>query len=187
MPISLRNQRASEPRAESQKKRRSFIGKIFHGTGWLAAGPVDWAGTRRIGRGMSFIGDLVSILRRGPSRDTRFKTGDSGVFNVPATAFDYGMPVPELEACLRSRRLQTARIAYATFILAWLFLCGWIWHALTLPLTAMRMTSALYFLPFCGLFFLIALYNALLNFQIRTRRLASWREYLATTEKFWPC
>jgi hypothetical protein len=51
----------------------------------------------------------------------------------------------------------------------------------------MRITSALYFLPFCALFFLIAFHNALLNFQIRIGRLASWREYLATTEKFWPC
>jgi hypothetical protein len=184
---SLGNSRASEPSPDDRKKQRSFFGKVFRGTGWLAAGPVDWAGTRRIRRSLSFIGDLVSTLRRGPTRDTRFKTEDCGVYDVRATAFSYGMSVPELEARLRSRRLQTARIAYATFALAWLFLFGWIWHAVASPLTAIRVTSALYFLPFCMLFFLIALYNALLNFQIRIGRLASWREYLATTEKFWPC
>ena len=176
MTNSLGNQRSSGPPPDDRKKRRTFFGKIFRGTGWLAAGPVDWAGTRRIRRGWSFIGDLVSTLRRGPTRDNRFKTGESGVFDVRATAFSYGMSVPELEARLRSRRLQTARIAYATFTLAWLFLFGWIWHAAASPLTAMRVTSALYFLPFCALFFLIAVYNALLNFQIRTGRLASWRE-----------
>jgi hypothetical protein len=186
MTLSLDDPRSSEPPPEDRRKRRSFVATIFRGTGWLAAGPLDWAGTRRIRRGWSFIGDLVSILRRGPTRDTRFKTEDSGVFDVRATAFSYGMSVPELEARLRSRRLQTARIAYATFALAWLFLFGWIWHAVASPLSAMPMASALYFLPFCGLFFLIALYNALLNFQIRIGRLASWREYLATTEKFWP-
>ena len=85
-----------------------------------------------------------------------------------------------------SARAVSIRIAYATFALAWLFLCSWIWHAVASPLTAMRVTSALYFLPFCGLFFLIAFYNALLNFQIRTGRLASWRAYLATTETFCP-
>jgi hypothetical protein len=42
------------------------------------------------------------------------------------------------------------------------------------------------FLPFCMLFFLIAFYNALLNFQIRMRRLLSCREYLLTNESFWP-
>ena len=187
MTVSLGNPRSSEPSPEDGKKRRSFFGKVFRGTGWLAAGPVDWAGTRRIRRGWSFIGDLVSILQRGPTRDTRFKTEDSGVFDVRATAFSYGMSVPELEVRLRSRRLQTARIAYATFALSWLFLSGWIWHAVASPMTTMRVTSALCFLPFCVLFFLIALHNALLNFQIRTGRLASWHAYLATTETFWPC
>jgi hypothetical protein len=185
--ISLGNPRSSEQPPEDRRQRRSFFGKVFRGTGWLAAGGVDWAGARRIRRGWSFIADLVSILRKGPTRDTRFKTEDSGVFDVRATAFSYGMSVPELEARLRSRRLQTARIAYATFALGWLFLFGWIWHAAASPLTTMRVTSALYFLPFGTLFFLIALYNALLNFQIRTGRLASWREYLATAETFWPC
>jgi hypothetical protein len=178
---------SSEPPPEDGKRRRSFFGKVFSGTGWLAAGPVDWVGTRRIRRSWSFIRDLVFILRRGPTSDNLFKTQGSGAFDVRATAFSYGMSVSELEARLQSRRLQTARIAYATFTLAWLFLFGWIWHAVASPLAAMRVTSALYVLPFCALFFLIALYNALLNFQIRIGRLASWREYLATTEKFWPC
>jgi hypothetical protein len=187
MTVFLGDPGSSEPPPEDRKRRRSFFGKVFRGTGWLAAGPVDWAGARRIRRGWSFIGDLISILRGGPARDKRFKTKDGGAFDVRATAFSYGMSVPELEVRLQSRRLQTARIAYATFSLAWLFLLGWIWHAVASPLAAMRVTSALYFLPFCALFFLIALYNALLNFQIRIGRLASWREYLATTEKFWPC
>jgi hypothetical protein len=45
---------------------------------------------------------------------------------------------------------------------------------------------ALEFLPFCALFYLLAFYNALLNFQMRIGRAASWREYLATSEPFWP-
>jgi len=185
--VSLDNARSSDSSQDDLKKRHSFFGKVLRGTGWLAAGPVDWVGTRRIRRGWSFIGDLVAILRSGSTRNNRFKTKDSGGFDVHATAVSYGMSVPQLEARLRSRRLQTARIAYATFAFAWLFLFGWIWHAVVSPLSTMRVTSALYFLPFCALFFLISLYNALLNFQIRIGRLASWREYLATTEKFWPC
>jgi hypothetical protein len=184
---SLGTPRSSTPPPQGQKKRRSFFGKIAHGAGWLAAGPIDWASTRRIRRGWVFIGELVAILREGRTCDKRCTTAESGAFDMRATAFSYGLSETDFEAWLWSRRRQTARIAYATFALAWLFLCGWIWHALASPLTAMRVTSALYFLPFCGLFFLIALYNALLNFQIRTGHLASWRAYLATREKFWPC
>jgi hypothetical protein len=111
---------------------------------------------------------------------------DESTFDLPATAFSYGISVHQLKARLAARRLQTARIAYAAFALGWLFLFGWIWHALSSPWTVMRITSALYFLPFCVVFFLIALYNALLNYQIRVGRLASWREYLATPDGFWP-
>ena len=87
---------------------------------------------------------------------------------------------------MRLRRLQTARIAIVTFGLAWVFFAGWIWQALSSPWTSLRITSAFYFLPFCALFFLISFYNALLNFQIRCSRLATWRDYLATEDGFWP-
>jgi len=42
------------------------------------------------------------------------------------------------------------------------------------------------FLPFLSLFSLVAFYNALLNFQIRMRRTANWREFLSTEKGFFP-
>ena len=171
---------------DPSRKRRSFLGKVLHGAGWMAAGPVDWVGTRRIARSASFIGDLWSLLRGGPPRDTRFKTEPDRGFDLRATAFSYGVSVEELSERFAARRRQTARLAYATFAMAWLFLLGWTWQALLSPWTTTRVTSMVYFLPFCVLFFLVAFYNALLNYQIRTGRLASWREYLSTSEGFWP-
>jgi len=92
----------------------------------------------------------------------------------------------ELERRLRGRRRQTARIAYATFALGCIFLMAWVCEALSSPWTVGRVIMALEFLPFCALFYLLAFYNALLNFQMRIGRAASWREYLATSEPFWP-
>jgi hypothetical protein len=185
MPRAVENPR--EPAAEPLSCRRSFFGRIFHGAGWLVAAPFVWTGAHRIKRGWSLIGDLWGALRAGPPRDNRFMTADrGGAFDIAATAVSYGVPVDQLEAWLAARRRQTARIAYAAFALAWLFLLGWIWHALASPWMATRFTSALYFLPFCALFFLVAFYNALLNYQIRSGRLANWRDYLATPGGFWP-
>jgi len=167
-------------------KRRSLFGKIFRGTGWLAASPVDWFGASRVRRSWSFIGAMAGIIRQGPVCDPKFKTEDAGEFDLRATAFSYGLSVHQLEARLQHRRRQTARIAMVTFVLAWAFFIGWIWQALSSPWTSLRLASALYFMPFCALFFLIAFYNALLNFQIRCGRLATWREYLATNDGFWP-
>jgi len=87
---------------------------------------------------------------------------------------------------LRSGDGQTGHIAYAAFALGCIFLTVWVCEALSPPWTAGRIVLALEFLSFCALFLLLAFYNALLNFQIRIGRAASWREYLATREPFCP-
>ena len=152
----------------------------------MSAGPVDWAGRRGISRGASFIRHLSVTFRSGSRRDRRFRTSEDGGFDLKATAFLYSISVSELERRLKVRRRQTALIAYATFALACIFLTAWVCEALSSPWTAGRIVLALEFLPFCALFFLLAFYNALLNFQIRIGRAASWREYLATSEPFCP-
>ncbi len=184
MRLSVEN--PSQPSEQTPPRRRSIFGKLFRGTGWLMATPFAWSGADRIARGWSLIGDLFALLRAGPARDNRFKTESKSVFDLEATAFSYGIPVHQLEAQLAARRQQTARIAYAALALGGIFLVGWIWHALSSPWTSTRVVSALYFLPFCAVFILVAFYNALLNFQIRSGRLASWREYLVTPNGFWP-
>jgi hypothetical protein len=183
MQSSVENPR---PPAEETPRRRSLFGKLFLGTGWLMATPFAWSGADRIKRGWSLIGDLFGLLRAGPAQDKRFKTEGESAFDLQATAFSYGSPVHQLKARLAARQRQTARIAYTALALGALFLVGWIWHALSSPWTATRIASALYFLPFCAVFFLVAFYNALLNYQIRSGRLANWREYLATSDDFWP-
>ena len=184
MRLSLENPR--QPAEETPRRRRSLFGTLFHGTGWLMATPWVWFGGDRVVRGWSLIGELCGLLRGRQARDTRRKTEDQGGFDLQATATSYGIPVQQLETRLAARRRQTAHIAYAALAFGALFLVGWIWHALASPWTATRIASALYFLPFCAVFFLVAFYNALLNFQIRTGRLASWYEYLVTPDGFWP-
>jgi hypothetical protein len=125
-------------------------------------------------------------LRTSAQRDPRFRASEDGGYDLEATAFFHGISLFELERRLKVRRRQTARIAYATFTLGCIFLTTWVYEALASPWTAMRVVLAFEFLPFCALFFLLAFYNALLNFQIRIGRTASWREYLATDEPFWP-
>lgn len=163
-----------------------LLGRAFRGIGWLCTGPVDWVGLRGISRGASLVRDLSVTLRSGTQRDSRFRTSEDGGFDLEATAFLQGISVFQLERRLRVRRRQTARIAYATFALGCIFLTAWVCEALSSPWTAGRVLLALEFLPFCALFFLLAFYNALLNFQMRIGRTASWREYVTTNEPFWP-
>ena len=168
------------------KERRSLFGRLFRGIGWLSAGPVDWLGLRGISRGASFIWDLTVALRAGARRDPCLRASEEGGYHLEATAFLHGISLFELEGRLKVRQRQTARIAYATLALGCMFLMAWICEALSSPWTAMRIVLALEFLPFCALFFLLAFYHALLNFQIRVGRSVGWREYLSTDKPFWP-
>jgi hypothetical protein len=152
----------------------------------LSAGPVDWVGLRGISLGASFIRHLSVTLRSASRRDRRFRTSEDRGLDLEAAALLHGISVFELDRRLRMRRRQTARVAYATFALGCIFSVVWVCEALSSPWTAGRVFLALEFLPFCVLFFLLTFYNALLNFQIRTGRSASWREYLATRKPFWP-
>ena len=186
MPIEREGWKSNNAAGSASEKRRSPLRRMFRGIGWLSAGPVDWTGRRGISRGASFIRDLIVALRFASQSDPRFRTSEDGCFDVEATAFLHGISVFELQRRLALRRRQTARIAYATFALGCIFLTAWVCEALSSPWTAGRIVLALEFLPFCALFFLLALYNAFLNFQLRIGRAASWREYLATRKPFCP-
>ncbi len=186
MPIQLQSPESNNARSSECQKRLSLFGRGFRSIGWLCSGPVHWAGLSRLSRSASLIRDLSATVRAGSQRDRRFRTSGDGGFDLDSTAFSYGISVSELERRLKVRRRQTALIAYATFALACIFLIAWVCEALSSPWTAARIALALNFLPFCALFFLLAFYHALLNFQIRIGRAASWREYLATSEPFWP-
>lgn len=175
--------RPAEP--TSPRKPHSAFGKVVRATGSLFGGPADWFDRRGIAQGASLIRALLIALRIRPKGDP-LRTANVGEFDLRATAFTCGLSVSALEARLAVRRRQTAWLAYGAFALGCLFLLAWVWQALRMAWSAPRLVSALGFLPFCVLFFLLAFYNALLNFQIRGRRLASWHEYLVTSESFLP-
>ena len=169
-----------------RKQRRSLFRRTIRGVGWLASGPADWAGVRSIGRGASLIGDLVRAVRERQASDRRFRVEDDRSFELRATALLHGVSVLELQRRLEARRRQTAWVAYGFFAFAGMFVLAWFHAVLSSSWTTSRVLLTVDFLPFGALFLLIGFYNALLNYQIRVGRRASWREYLMTNEPFLP-
>ncbi len=168
------------------RRGRSWFRRTLHGVAWLLAAPADWMGWRTISGGATLIGRLYQGARTRAPRDRRFKSGDNRTFDLVGTAFAYGITVEELERRLATRRQQTATLAYATFILACVFVLAWVYVAVQVASGGRRGALLLQFLPFCLLFYLMSFYQALINYQIRTRRSAGWREYLSTEEGFLP-
>lgn len=167
-------------------RRRGLVWRSLRGMRWLLAGPIDWAGARRIRGGASFISGLVAAVRAGQAPDPRLRTAEDGIFDRTATSFMMGISIQEYDRRMALRRRQTARLAYISFGLGFLVLVGLLRLALAVPLTAGRIFPVLEGIPLCALFILYGFYNALLNFQIRTCRRVSWRGYLLSPEPLLP-
>jgi len=71
-------------------------------------------------------------------------------------------------------------------VLGVLFFSAWLLRVLAAEQPGPRVFLAIEFLPVCLMFLLLAFYQALINFQIRVGRTASWRDYLMTDAGFWP-
>jgi hypothetical protein len=166
--------------------RPSFLRRNWRRARFVASGPIASIGVTEISGGARMIDGLLRLLRAGPPPDTRIKTMDGGSIDLEATAFSYGIKVEELEKRLEERRLQTARAAYATFGLGAISLLLWLYTALHMTISSARIFSAIEFLPFCALFFLLAFKSAWMNWQLRALRIGSAVAFLRTTEAFLP-
>jgi len=188
MAIDLKTPPSSgTPRQTSPPpKKRSIFVRAWRGAVWLGRGPADAVGMSEIRENAGLIATFFRMLKAAPHKDRRLHLDEGRQIDLRATAFSCGVSEAELLAQLVRRQRQTALAAYVAFGLGCLFVLAWLWRVLMTPWTAFRMVSALEFLPFCGVFFLLAFYNALQNFQLRTGRMAGWREYLATPDSFWP-
>ena len=176
----------AQPKGKPEKRKRSFIGRAMRRIGWLAGGPADWFGRKSVRAGAGLIGKLWQQTRTAPRRDSRFKVDEAGGFDLAATAFSYGMSAQALEQRLEQRRRMTFTISYGALFVAILGIIFWVHSAIDEPYTFARVMMVWEFLPFLSLFLLVAFYNALLNFQIRLRRSAGWREFLSTEDGFLP-
>lgn len=168
-------------------RRPGLFRRAARGVGWLGAGPADWFGRREVRSGGAAIGELARALRSGGSGRGPFLTFADGTFDLEGTAEALGIGVDALRGLLAERRRQTARAAWGLWALGLVFLGAWLWQALAMEVTAARLASLLWFLPFVVLFALLGALQALTNFQIREGRAVGWREWIATEGRFWPC
>ena len=175
-----------QPEGKPGIRNPSLIRRVLAPVRWLASGPADWFGRKSVRSGAGMIGKLWSQTRTVTRRDSRFKIDETGGFDLAATAFSYGITVDALEQRLSQRRRTTALLAYGALTIAALSVLFWIHSAINQPYTSARVMMGWEFLPFISLFLLLAFYNALLNFQIRMRRSAGWREFLSTEGGFLP-
>ncbi len=163
------------------KSRRGLWGTL----GSVLRSPVDAFNPRQVAEGAQTIGRLVNVIKAGPQADPRIRVSDDRALDVAATAFLAGASQAEIQRQLWNRRRQSAISTYCYLVGGAGFLVLWTFEALLQPAYA-NLPYILGLIGLCSVFFLSAFYNALINWQARTLRLGTAREFLATDDSWWP-
>ena len=158
---------------------------LWRALGFLVGGPIATFGVGNVVEGARTIESLAGRIKAESNRPSSVRLDDAGFFDLPETAARTNTDVHYLQILLRCRRTQTAR-ATKTYLLGGCgFLAFWIYAGLIAPGGAST-AYILALIALAGLFFIGAFYNALVNWQVRTNRLGSFQEFLATSETWWP-
>ena len=158
---------------------------LWRTLGLLLRGPVAAFGAKNIADGARTIRWLAEAVKAGPQPDGRIRTGEDRRIDLEAIAFLSGASKAEVERQLANRRRQTAWATRCYLAGGCGFLLLWFWQALVTPAYASP-SYVLGLLALCAVFFLSAFHNVLVNWQARTRRLGTAREFLHASETWWP-
>lgn len=169
------------PKPQPPKRRAG----LWRTLGFMLGGPVAAFGARNIVEGARTINTLTDTIKAGPQPNRRIRTGEDRVLDLTATAFLAGTSEAEVERQLANRRRQTTWATHCYLAGGCGFLLLWFWAALLSPAYASP-PYVLGLLALCAVFFLSAFHNALVNWQARTRRLGTAREFLHAPETWWP-
>jgi len=158
---------------------------LLAGPRWLGRRTAEAAGVEEIARGAGLIRELAERLRAPQDRDLPI-AGPDGRVDARETAFLIGVTEKELLERWEARRRNTARLAWACFLLGWILLAVWAWRSMAAPSPLGWLLSGLQVLTFCGVLFTLAFRSAWQNWQLRTRRMGTVVEFLRSPESFWP-
>ncbi len=97
-----------------------------------------------------------------------------------------GVQAGELAVLLQRRRMETARGTRLNLAFGFLFLAVWVWSVFSTPAGLAGLLLLLSGLGMCLLFLARAVLEAQTNWQIRTGRMGTLREFLATDDGWMP-
>ena len=171
---------------ERKAKRRAWWVLLWRGPQFL----IDLLIASSCARHIVANGRLIEALARdvgaGPRCDAQVYLLGDGRLDIIAMAIALRVGPDEIERGLAKRRQQTARDAKWCFFGAIWFLVLWLFETLRSLANFASLGYILALVGTCAVFTVIAFHNALINWQIRTRRLGTVREFLNTRDSWWP-
>ena len=168
--------------APDKAKRRT----LWRGIRLVVSAPAACFGGKQIRENAEYIGDLAQMIRTGPGTDPRVRLSKDRSLDVLSMSWNAQVPPSEIERQLDNRRKQSARSTLCYLTGALLFLVVGFYHAAAALPASPSLSYVVGMGAICSCFFLLAFYHALVNWQIRTRRLGTAREFLYADESWWP-
>ena len=162
-------------------RRRGLWGAL----GYLVKAPAAAFCANDVAAGARTVVRLANVIKASPQRDPRIVTEDENRLDLPAIAYGFATSDRAIERMLRNRRRQTVIETYSYLAGGCAFLVLWVVVAIRSPVYA-SLGYVLGLLAICLLFFLSAFRSALVNWQCRTRRLGTVRDFLDTPDSWWP-
>ncbi|MDD4937039.1 MAG: hypothetical protein PHT60_14845 [Acidiphilium sp.] len=172
----------------NERKRRSdddAPGIFRRGVRFLI-GPGGVVPHRDIVNGAELIKSLLVEIRTRRASRRKIRLNEDGTFDLAAMAFDAALPVSEIERQMANRQLQTARNAKLYLGLGSVLLVVWAIGILDRAAIVVSGVDMVLFLVVIFCVFLAAFANALINWQVRTRRLGRVGEFLGLEGSWWP-
>jgi hypothetical protein len=173
------------PYSPKQKPTKT-PGAFRRGLGFIFS-PRGYVPVKDIREGGAVIGQLIGAIRAGRPRGRRqIRVDETGHFDVRAMAFDAACSPAEIERRMSNRQRQTRHNTLAYLALGVLLLAAWVAEGSFFAWQDVSVVQSILFLAVVGCFFLLSFYQALVNWQIRIRRLGSVREFLTMNDSWWP-
>jgi hypothetical protein len=168
------------------EKPNKTPGLFRRGLGFIFS-PRGYVPVKDIRDGGAVIGELIARIRAGKAKGRRqIRFDETGHFDIAAMAFDAACAPAEIERRMANRRAQTRQWTLGYLVMGSGLLIFWAAEGTFLSWRSVSLVQSLLFFAVVGCFFLLAFYQALVNWQIRCRRLGSVREFLLTNDSWWP-
>ncbi len=173
-------------KAKPPQGRRPQLWTIGWGLRKTLGAPIACIGVEQIADNARLIQELAHTVRTGPGADPMVWVQPDRTLDVAVMAWEAQVPVSEIERLLDNRRRQSRQATWCYLAGGSVFVVLGFIHAASLLPALPTLLYALSIAAICCCFFLMAFYNALINWQVRTRWLGTAREFLDTDETWRP-
>ncbi|AOX21544.1 hypothetical protein [Kozakia baliensis] len=167
--------------------KRGLIARGAHAVRKVTGTPADAVGWRSLASGFNFIEALWNLFR------DRHRAGDAAIVSFEPLRADLrskarfiGLDEQAFIALVRRRQRETYMTAVSAAALDLVLFVLWSIEMIFGHWTGSRVLAAFEFVPFLVMLGYISLHNCSLNWQLRTRRVASLRQFLHESDSLFP-